>query len=648
MKFRTTLILLLIALGIASYLYFVEPHQQTTREAKESSRQVLKVDRDHVTAISIRSPESKVDLAKKGDAWFLEEPVKDRADSMAMSQLFTSLEGLKYDAALDGDGKALEKDQMKDFGLANSETKIRITEGNKSVELLFGKEAAVEGKTYARLEGANTVYVIGSELKNQLGKKADEFRDKRLTDLAVAKVNRAVLKTPHGEIEVEKKNEQWLLVRPLKARGDNAKIGDFVSQALTARIETFIAGGTNTAAYGLEQPRATFSIYTEDAEQPTVLQIGGKPQSEADKEKTYAKLSSRDSVVILPKSIDALLETKPNDLRDRNLVRVESDIVDRITIEPAAKDKIVLARDKEKWVRKAERDEPIDSGSATRLLNDLNGTTIGTFAADVATDLPKFGLDTPVLKVTLSSYSTENTAESKAGEKPIVSVHFGRIEGNEIYAKLDDEPFIVTVSADLLGSIVTDPIQLQDLVIYPFKPEEVNTFTIERAEQPALHFERDGEKKWKLAKGDGAINQVAAQSLVNTLAGLRAVRWVGAVSPDHGFDKPSMLLSFKARAGGGKLTIGTSNGEQMWFAAAEGKAGAFLLSRPDAEGLQASLLEKPAEPVGDAKSEEALPGKSNPADNPGATPAAPAETPAAPRSNPSALPSEAPAQSSPP
>jgi hypothetical protein len=66
-----------------------------------------------------------------------------------------------------------------------------------------------------------------------------------------------------------------------------------------------------------------------------VLQIGGKPKEEKDKDKIYARLSSRDAVVILPQEIEKLLETQPNDLRDRNLVRVEADIVDRVTLEGA-------------------------------------------------------------------------------------------------------------------------------------------------------------------------------------------------------------------------------------------------------------------------------------------------------------------------
>jgi hypothetical protein len=73
--------------------------------------------------------------------------------------------------------------------------------------------------------------------------------------------------------------------------------------------------------------------------------------------------------------------------------------------------------------------------------------------ADVATELPKYGLDQPQLRVTLSSYASENTPDTQAGEKPIATVLFGREEGENVYAKLEDEPFVVSVPKGVPGNL---------------------------------------------------------------------------------------------------------------------------------------------------------------------------------------------------
>ena len=605
MKFRNTLLLLAVALALGAYLFFVEKNKPNAREAAERAGRVMQLDRDKITSISIKNAEGTIELRKQdNDVWILEKPLKDRASTLAVSGLFTTAEYLKFDAVI-GEDKPVGKDELKEYGLTSSETRIAFGGGGKPVELLFGKDAAVEGKLYVKLADDKKVFVISTELKKQITKKADEFRDQKLTDLTTAQVNKVAIKSAAGEIELEKKNGHWSFLKPLTARGDDAKIGDLISQAATAHIDSFVADSANLAAYGLQEPRGTVSIFSEGSDKPTVLQIGANPKD--DKEKTYARLSTRESVVVLPKSIEALLATKPNDLRDKSLLRVESDIVDRITIEGAGREKIVLARNAESWVRKADKDLPVNVAEATRLLTDLQNQQVMSFEADVATDLPKYGLDQMAAKVTLSSYASENTPETKAGERPIVTVLFGKIEGDKVYAKLDEEPFIVSLPKSILDAIRTDPIQWQELAIYKMKPEEITAIEVTRDGQPPISIERDKDK-WKLAKGDGNLNQVNAQSLVNTLSSLRAVRWNGAAKPEDGLEKPAVIVTFKTSANGaGKLTVGSMSADEMWNASADGLTGVFSMSKPDEEALVLPLIEKPAAPAPPAQPAPAVP-----------------------------------------
>lgn len=595
MKFKHTLILLLLAAGLGAYVWFVDRKMPTTKEREEKKGRIFEFDRDKITAIAIKTPEAKIDLKKDGASWKVEAPVKDRADSSAMSSLLTSIELLRSESTIDNDGKAATKEQLKEFGLSDSVTKLTLTVEGKPVELIFGKDTAIENRVYAMIDGQKSVEVVSNTLRNDISKKADDFRDKKLSDLSLGQITKAVVKTQAGEIEVTKENEHWSLTRPLKARGDDSKIGDTLSQALTARVESFVADTAKLAEYGLDQPRATITLTVEGQDQPQVLTLGANPKEEKDKEKVYARLSSRDAVVLVHKSIETLLALKPNDLRDRNLVRFNNDMVDRITIEPAGKEKLVLGRKADKgWVRKADKDIDVNSSQVTRLLDDLAAATVVNFVADVATELPKYGLDAPVAKITLSAYSSENTAETKAGEKPIVAILFGKAEENDVYVKLDDEPFVLSTSKTILDSIVTDPLQLQPLEIFKNKAEDISAFEVVREGQPTLSFERDKDKNWKLAKGDDKVNTINVESLVNTLSSLRAVRWVGATAPEHGLEKPGVVVTFKTAGNtSGKLTLGAATPEEMRNASADGLAGTFVIAKPDYEAFVSSLLDKP-------------------------------------------------------
>ena len=608
MKTRNTLVLLALLAGLFVYLKWVDPKFQGTDAKQEKKGRPVQVDRDSVTAVTIRNSEGSLQLTKAADGnWLIDAPVKDRADSLAISTLFTSLESLRMDAvpAVKGGGLA-------DYGLTKGDVSIKVN-GKNSFELLVGKETAVEGKVYMRVEGKDTAYVAAKDLRDQAMKAVKDWRDRKLSDLTAAQVNKVGIKTAKGEFEAEKTASHWSLTRPFKGRADDQKLTDLISNATTPRIEDFVADTKDLGAFGLNEPRATVTFHAEGVKEPVVLQIGNAKKSDKPEEKkeddkkepatppapthVYVKLSTRDGVFTVPAAIESLVTTQPNDLRDLNIMRVQPDLVDRITLEVPGRAKIVLGRKGEEWVRKGDKqnDTPVNGGAANKLLSDLTTMKITRPVKDVAGDLKEYGLDAPVATVTLSSYSSEGTPETKAGDRPLAKLMLGKFEGDAGYAKLDDEPFIVAVPASLLEEVWTDPLQWQDLKIQELKSEDVAGFEITRAGQPALAFERNKDKKWKLAKGDGTVSQGAADSLVNTLANLRAVRWTGATAAAaQGLDKPNVLITFTlADKKTGKLTIGSNTPEEMWHATLDGKPGTFLLSKPDFDALNASLIETP-------------------------------------------------------
>ncbi len=597
MKFRSTLILLLLLAAMATYWFAFERHHQTTQERLKNESQVVELDRDKIDSISIRSPDTKVELRKQqNNQWVLEEPVKDRADATVVTELLTAAEGLHSDAALQVDPK--DKEKLKEYGVVESTTKVKFSGNGKSTELQIGKDAAIEGKTYVYVDGATHVHAIGNNLKTLLTKKADDFRDRKLADVSAQQVIKVEVKSTAGLLELTKTNNHWSISKPLQARGDDSKINDLLAQALTAHIDEFVTE-KNAADSGLGEPRGTLSLTVEGAEKPVILSYGQNPKEEKDKEKTYVKLSSRDAVVLVPKSVEKILETKPNDVRDKNLLRVESDIVDRMTIEPAGADKITLARKGESWVQKiGKEDKPINDAVPQRVLSDLQGAQVVEFVSDVATELPKYGLDQPSLKVTFSSYASENTAETSAGEKPIVTVLFGHTDNDRVFAKLDNEPFVVAVPATVLNGIPTTTIQLQDPILFKDKPEDISALEIAQPAHGSMSLERDKEAKWKLTKGDGTVIQANAQAIANSMATLRAVRWLGPAKPEYGLEQPTAVVTATLGAGekkaARKLTIGAVGKDEVWAATVDGKEGVFALSRIDLETLTRPLTTEAA------------------------------------------------------
>ena len=586
MKLRNTILLLLIAAGLYCYMRYYESKQPTTQEAEEQSTHVVHMeDQGKIDGVTITNNEAKIELRKVNNQWQMEAPVKDRADDAAVTQLLTSVDSLQKDTSLKPEEG---KDEVRDLGLVKPNVSLQLLGQDAPPEILFGKDTAIEGKEYIRLGNSNEVYVVSNDLRTQVTKKPDDFRSHQLSDVAATQVTKANIKTAAGEIELQKDHEHWQINKPIKARGDDAKVADLMAGTLNTKVDSFVPGDqVAKASTALNDAQGSVTFTAEGAAKPLVIQISQPIDKDA--QKVYAKLSTRDALIVLPKTAAAILDTKPNDVRDHHLIRLNLDTVDRIHILPAGAPEIVLARSKENWTIKSLSDKAANSGDVQKMASGLQNQLVTAFVSDVATDLPKYGLDQPQVKVAFSSYASENTAETKAGEEPLETILFGKVDGDNVYAKLDDEPFIVSVPKSILEGIYKDPLKWQDLTIYKLNPDDIVGLDVTRDGQAMLSMVKE-KGQWKPAKGDIALNTGNIESMVGSLATLRAVQWAGATKPEQGLDKPAVTITFTtADKKSNTVKVGAAQGD-YWYASAAGFAGTFQVAKTDHDSLTADVL----------------------------------------------------------
>ena len=590
MNLRTTLILLAIALAGLVYIKFYESKKPGTEEAQRQSRNVVNINREKIDGVVIQNGDDKIDIRRRDNKWRLETPIKDQADNALINNLLSDVESWQKDATISAKEIEADKARLSEYGLSKPKLRLKLLGPDAPPEILFGKDAALEGKMYVRFENSKDAFVADQSVRKAIEKKPEDFRDRKLTDLIMAQVSRVVLKTAAGEMELQKKGDHWEIVKPLRARGDDEKIGDLTAQVTTARIQQFVADDRGDLhPYGLAEPRGSITLFGQDDKQGQMLQIGGVPDKQ--KDQVYVRFSARGFVYSLPKKIEEILNTKPNDVRDRHLVRIDTKILDRITIDAPGRGKTVLARKEENWTIASRNNAAANSGEVRRLIDTLQNEQVTKFVEDVASNLAKYGLDKPQLQVTFSSFASENTAETKAGEQPFATVAFGKVDGDNVYARLGDEPFIVAVRRGLLDQIFTDPLQWQELSIFKFKPEQIHRLTIVTDKE--LSLVRAANNKWTWVKGSGETNQTNVQSLLNTLSMLRAVRWVGSTTSAHGFDKSPLVITFTTSPddkASHKLTVGGASSDGMWFARLDEREGTFVINAPDLNALKLPLV----------------------------------------------------------
>ncbi|PYK47358.1 MAG: hypothetical protein DME20_12240, partial [Verrucomicrobia bacterium] len=221
MNWRNTLILGVIVLAGVAYFRFFEMKRPSTEEAKRQAQNVVNFDRNKIDGIVIQNGDQKIEIRRRENKWRLETPIKDQADGALVENLLSDLETWQKEGTIPAKDIETDKSKLTEYGLNNPKLKLKLLGRDRPPEILFGKDAAMEGRMYVRFQNSKETFLATQSVKKDIDKKPEEFRDRKLTDLTTAQVRRIALKTPAGEMELEKKGEHWDILKPLRARADH-------------------------------------------------------------------------------------------------------------------------------------------------------------------------------------------------------------------------------------------------------------------------------------------------------------------------------------------------------------------------------------------------------------------------------------------
>jgi hypothetical protein len=169
------------------------------------SRDVFPGESDEIARFSLGAAEGRLVLARRGEDFWLEAPIVDRADEGTVSRFLTALTGLEIEEFVD-DVPALEE-----YGLAPSpaaELEVVLADGSPwKLELGATSGGEAEDRVYARAEDA--VVLIADRLGEDLARPADEWRSLDWTTLKVFEIDGVQIADAEGPVSLERESGQW-------------------------------------------------------------------------------------------------------------------------------------------------------------------------------------------------------------------------------------------------------------------------------------------------------------------------------------------------------------------------------------------------------------------------------------------------------
>ena len=229
----STLLLLLVALGLGGYLYFIDSKQPVADP--NAKKKVFSYDVEKVNQLQLKSTSGDLTVLSKANdgVWSIVQPVQAAADRNSVSDVVTSLANLEEDRVVEENAA-----DLKAYGLA--EPRIDVTfhvDGEKApAHILFGDKSPTGVGLYAKLADGGRVFLVNTSVDATIDKSTFDFRDKAVLAFEQDKVTSIELASSTQTIRLEKAGDDWRLVKPLQAPADFVSVSGLLGQLQSARM----------------------------------------------------------------------------------------------------------------------------------------------------------------------------------------------------------------------------------------------------------------------------------------------------------------------------------------------------------------------------------------------------------------------------
>lgn len=436
MRWKTTLVLLLLTVGIGAYVSLYELKQPSPEEREQLSKRVLSLDADTVSQIALDLPQAKLTLTREASMWFL-APQRVRANPELVNQFLNQLAPLSADRVLSGTStKPLD---VKAFGLEPAIGWITVVTKGSSVTLLIGDTTPVGNHRYVQIAGRPEIFVVSASLLDEVNKSINEFRDPLLIRADPWMADEFTLTTADRRLALIRQERGWRLTQPFSDQADRSDVNELINHLAAVRIQRFVDDAPQVerlADWGFDQPQAELILHQRTVPPAATTLFFGKPLPD-NAQLIYAKRSDEPSLYAVNRSDVEALSVDPHGLRNKACFEFFSSSVRKIEVVKEAH-AWAIEQTNGQW-RTPQAAEALDGNTVEEFLSKLSDLRLSGFVEDAPSDLGRYGLAPPWGTITVWTTGSESPQTLSVGSVVEESANrYGRIEGREAVVRLPD------------------------------------------------------------------------------------------------------------------------------------------------------------------------------------------------------------------
>ena len=339
-------------------------------------------------------------------------------------------------------------------------------------------------------------------------------RDKVFT-VDADKIDELEIKSESGEkTTLRRKGSDWEIVQPVASPSDQAAVSGITSNLSSVEIQRVVdENPADLKEFGLAEPRVEVAFKANG--QQRRLQLGQKTPSGTD---VYAKLPDSKKVFLISSFLDSTFNRGTFDLRDKSVLKLDREKIDALEVTAGGRTTRLEKKNGE-WQIVQPPAGRAEFGAVDGLVSRVGSVQMKSIVSD-ATDLKKYGLDTPAATVRLGSGSSQATLAIG-----------GPAETGSVYAKDLSRPAVFTIESSLLNDLKKEPSEYRQKDLFDARSFNTTRLEIVRNGQTTA-FEKtqvkdkDGkeQEKWRqVAPAVRDVDTAKIEALISALTGALSI-----------------------------------------------------------------------------------------------------------------------------
>lgn len=424
MKWKTTLVLLIVTVAVGAYVSRYELRRPTAEQRERLAQQVADIPPDTVRRVRIELPKTTVAIERAANSWQMTEPLRARAEASLVSQILAELNPLTAERTLTGTSL-----KPADYGLDPAQGTLTIEADGGTTVLRLGEHTAVGENRYIALPNQSKVFVVGPDLFELIEQPADAYRDHAILTLDAWQIDELIVQSPKSAYALTRQGDRWLLNEPVIDQADTAAVSGVLNKLKAVRADAFVSEqptAEDLARFGLESPQIQI-VVRGGADQPPQTLLIGELTTQTPPHR-YAKRGEEPTVYSIPAAAIEALFVDPESLRSTLLFDLFASQITKVEVEWQAKTWAIEKSD-DQW-KVVESGAMLDNRQVDEWLWKLRELRVEKFLEDEPTDLAAYGLEPPQGRISLWVLDGEESKDVLIG-KPIESGHtrYGQITG---------------------------------------------------------------------------------------------------------------------------------------------------------------------------------------------------------------------------